>query len=72
VILKNQQPVVIALTWGVFSNREIVQPAVNNSEVFLIWKEEAFNLRNELEYMKMMKRAQSQQNYSKQSFDYNR
>jgi methylenetetrahydrofolate reductase (NADPH) len=38
---------VIALTWGVFPNREIIQPTIYDSEVFLIWKEEAFNLWND-------------------------
>jgi len=41
------QPTVCALTWGVFPNREIIQPTIYDSEVFLIWKEEAFNLWNE-------------------------
>jgi methylenetetrahydrofolate reductase (NADPH) len=47
IIQKNQQSMVIALTWGVFPNREIVQPTIYDSEVFLVWKEEAFNLWNE-------------------------
>ncbi|KAL3906857.1 MAG: hypothetical protein SGARI_003816 [Bacillariaceae sp.] len=33
---------VTALTWGVFPNREIVQPTIFDPEVFLIWAEEAF------------------------------
>lgn len=35
--------VVLALTWGVFPNKEITQPTIYDSEVFLVWKEEAFN-----------------------------
>ena len=38
---------VIALTWGVFPNREIIQPTIYDSDVFLIWKDEAFSLWNE-------------------------
>lgn len=34
--------VVLALTWGVFPNKEITQPTIYDSEVFLVWKEEAF------------------------------
>jgi methylenetetrahydrofolate reductase (NADPH) len=47
VIQEGQQNTVIALTWGVFSNREIVQPTIYDSEVFLVWKDEAFDLWNE-------------------------
>jgi methylenetetrahydrofolate reductase (NADPH) len=43
----NGSQVVCALTWGVFPNREIIQPTIYDSDVFLIWKEEAFNLWNE-------------------------
>jgi len=35
---------VTALTWGVFPNREIVQPTVFDPNTFLVWKEEAFSL----------------------------
>ncbi len=37
------QPIVCALTWGVFPNREIIQPTIYDSDVFLVWKDEAFN-----------------------------
>ncbi len=47
VIQSINQPFVTALTWGVFPNREILQPTIYDSEVFTIWKEEAFNLWNE-------------------------
>jgi len=33
-----------ALTWGVFPNREIIQPTIYDSNVVNIWKEEAFGL----------------------------
>ncbi len=33
-----------AVTWGVFPNKEIIQPTVVDPESFLIWKEEAFAL----------------------------
>lgn len=35
---------VTALTWGVFPNREILQPTVFDPSTFLIWSEEAFSL----------------------------
>lgn len=35
---------VTALTWGVFPNREIVQPTVFDPAAFLVWAEEAFAL----------------------------
>jgi methylenetetrahydrofolate reductase (NADPH) len=47
IISKHQQSTVIALTWGVFPNREIIQPTIYDSEVFLVWKDEAFELWNE-------------------------
>lgn len=33
-----------AVTWGVFPGKEIVQPTVVDTESFLIWREEAFDL----------------------------
>lgn len=33
-----------AVTWGVFPNKEIIQPTVVDPESFLIWKDEAFLL----------------------------
>eukprot|EP00960_Hanusia_phi_P047246 758314-Hanusia_phi.AAC.11 len=33
-----------AVTWGVFPDREIVQPTVVDEESFLVWKDEAFGL----------------------------
>jgi methylenetetrahydrofolate reductase (NADPH) len=47
IIQKSPSPIVIALTWGVFPNREIIQPTIYDSEVFLVWKDEAFELWNE-------------------------
>lgn len=35
---------VCAVTWGVFPGREILQPTVVDTESFLVWKEEAFDL----------------------------
>eukprot|EP01117_Protostelium_nocturnum_P012738 TRINITY_DN4706_c0_g1_i1.p1 TRINITY_DN4706_c0_g1~~TRINITY_DN4706_c0_g1_i1.p1 ORF type:complete len:596 (+),score=215.73 TRINITY_DN4706_c0_g1_i1:440-2227(+) len=37
-------PAACAVTWGVFPNREIIQPTVVDSESFLVWKDEAFGL----------------------------
>jgi hypothetical protein len=34
----------IAVTWGVFPNKEIVQPTVVDSGSFVVWKDEAFAL----------------------------
>jgi methylenetetrahydrofolate reductase (NADPH) len=33
-----------ALTWGVFSNREIIQPTIFDPATFGVWAEEAFSL----------------------------
>ena len=33
-----------AVTWGVFSDHEIVQPTIVDTRSFLIWKDEAFSL----------------------------
>lgn len=33
-----------AVTWGVFPGKEVIQPTVVDSESFMIWKEEAFQL----------------------------
>lgn len=35
---------VIAVTWGVFPNKEILQPTVMDSNALPIWKDEAFSL----------------------------
>ena len=35
---------ITALTWGVFPNREILQPTVFDPKAFLVWAEEAFSL----------------------------
>ena len=35
---------ITALTWGVFPNREILQPTIFDPTAFLVWAEEAFSL----------------------------
>ena len=35
---------VMAVTWGVFPNKEIIQPTIVDTRSFLIWKDEAFSL----------------------------
>jgi methylenetetrahydrofolate reductase (NADPH) len=35
---------ITALTWGVFPNREILQPTIFDPSTFLVWSEEAFSL----------------------------
>ena len=35
---------ITALTWGVFPNREILQPTIFDPKAFLVWAEEAFSL----------------------------
>jgi len=35
---------VTALTWGVFPNREILQPTIFDPDIFLVWADEAFSL----------------------------
>ncbi|GJD09366.1 Probable methylenetetrahydrofolate reductase [Galdieria sulphuraria] len=37
-----------AVTWGVFPDREIIQPTVVDPYSFLVWKEEAFSIWTEL------------------------
>ncbi|CAI5729819.1 unnamed protein product [Peronospora destructor] len=34
----------VAVTWGVFPNKEILQPTIVDSSSFLVWKDEAFAL----------------------------
>lgn len=34
----------VAVTWGVFRGKEIIQPTVVDPEAFQVWKEEAFSL----------------------------
>ena len=34
----------MAVTWGVFPNKEIIQPTIVDTRSFLIWKDEAFSL----------------------------
>ena len=31
-----------AVTWGVFRNKEVIQPTVVDHQAFLLWKKEAF------------------------------
>ncbi len=47
IIQSSSQQIVCALTWGVFPNREILQPTIYDSEVFLVWKDEAFEKWNQ-------------------------
>ena len=35
---------VTALTWGVFPNREVLQPTIFDTDTFLVWSQEAFQL----------------------------
>lgn len=35
---------VIAVTWGVFPKREVVQPTIVDPEAFKVWREEAFSV----------------------------
>ena len=37
------------MTWGVFPNREVIQPTIADSLSFLAWKDEAFELWKEWE-----------------------
>ena len=34
----------LALTWGVFPNREILQPTIFDHDSFVVWSEEVFQL----------------------------
>lgn len=44
VFASHEERTITAVTWGVFPGREIVQPTVVDSESFMIWKDEAFDL----------------------------
>ena len=37
----------VAVTWGVFPGREVIQPTVVDPHSFKVWKDEAFSLWNE-------------------------
>ena len=39
---ENREP--IAVTWGVFPGKEVIQPTVVEEKSFLAWKDEAFTL----------------------------
>ena len=40
----NNSKNVTALTWGVFPNKEILQPTIFDPNTFLVWSQEAFEL----------------------------
>jgi methylenetetrahydrofolate reductase (NADPH) len=50
-----------AVTWGVFPNREIIQPTVVDPYSFVVWKEEAFSIWTELWGRLYEKGSKSQQ-----------
>jgi len=39
-----REDAVVAVTWGVFPNKEIMQPTVVDASSFKVWKDEAFAL----------------------------
>ena len=41
---ESSENTVNAVTWGVFPNKEIIQPTIVDSESFMAWKDEAFAL----------------------------
>lgn len=43
-VITNCENCTNAVTWGVFPNKQIIQPTVVDYESFLIWKEDAFRL----------------------------
>lgn len=43
-IITNCSNCTIAVTWGVFPKKEIIQPTIVDYESFLIWKQDAFSL----------------------------
>jgi methylenetetrahydrofolate reductase (NADPH) len=43
-IITNCSSCTIAVTWGVFPNKQIIQPTIVDYESFLIWKQDAFSL----------------------------
>ena len=43
-IVTNSENCTIAVTWGVFPKKEIIQPTIVDYDSFLIWKNDAFSL----------------------------
>ena len=43
-IITNCQNTTNAVTWGIFPNKQVVQPTIVDYESFLIWKNDAFKL----------------------------
>ena len=43
-IITNCNDCTIAVTWGVFPNKQIIQPTIVDYDSFLIWKKDAFKL----------------------------
>jgi methylenetetrahydrofolate reductase (NADPH) len=43
-LISNCNDDAIALTWGVFPNKEIVQPTIAKKDIFIKWKEDAFKI----------------------------
>jgi len=42
-LLTNCQDNTITVTWGVFPQKQVIQPTVVDYRSFLIWKKDAFN-----------------------------
>ena len=43
-LISNCNDDAIALTWGVFPNKEIIQPTIAKKDIFIKWKEDAFKI----------------------------
>lgn len=43
-IITNCEGCTNAVTWGIFPNKEVIQPTIVDYESFLIWKDDAFSL----------------------------
>lgn len=42
-----KENIVVGLTWGIFPNKEIIQPTIYDSEIFKVWKDEVFSKFND-------------------------
>ena len=40
--MSDEEEHVNAVTWGIFPNREVIQPTVVDQKAFRMWKDEAF------------------------------
>lgn len=64
-----KENIVVGLTWGIFPNKEIIQPTIYDSEIFKFWKDEVFSKFND--WMKIYDKEEEKDslNFLKKSRD---